>query len=427
MRAQITAVALGLSLSAIGIGLPATAAAEATEIEALQQQVAALLQRVAELERTVAGGTALTERVAAVEATNDRQTDQLAQGLAASTAAGWARNVRWKGDVRYRHEQFDIEGVESDRIRHRIRARLGLDAKLSDTLAAGFQIATGESGNPRSSNATLDDASLGKQILLDLAYVDWRPRPDMLLTAGKQKQPWFRAGTSMFFDNDANPEGLAFQYGGTSGPFAKAWGFWLDERAAAADATVIGAQAGYAFTQGVTVAAGFWDYAAVQGEPLLGFSGSPAGNSSYTGSDCGPGALKCYTYDYDVVVLDAQWAGRAGQRPLVLFGGYLENLRAEHESDGFNLGFVFGRAADPGSWEAGALYQDVGRDAQFGALYESDFADGLTQGRGLVLHGAWVPAKNVNLRATYFYNERSYDTAAEADYRRLQLDLNLKF
>ena len=80
MRAQITAVALGLSLSVIGIGLPATATAEATAIEALQQQVAALLQRVAELERTVAGGTALTERVAAVEATNDRQTDQLAQG-----------------------------------------------------------------------------------------------------------------------------------------------------------------------------------------------------------------------------------------------------------------------------------------------------------------------------------------------------------
>ena len=66
-------------------------------------------------------------------------------------------------------------------------------------------------------------------------------------------------------------------------------------------------------------------------------------------------------------------------------------------------------------------------NAQFAAFVDSDFADGLTQGRGYVLQGSWVPAKNMNIKATYFLNDRNYDTPTEADYKRLQLDLNYKF
>lgn len=425
MHNQISTAILALVLIAGGASRPATATEAGADLGALQAQVAALLQRVEQLERALAGATALDQRITAVEATNDRQTDQLAQGLAATTAAGWARHVRWKGDLRYRHEQFDVEDVANDRLRHRIRARLGLEAKVSDAFSAGFQIATGESGNPRGSNATLDDANLGKQIMLDLAWLDWRPRPGLLLSFGKQKQPWFRAGGSLFYDNDVNPEGIAFQYGGGSGPFARAWGFWLDERSAAADAGLLGGQLGYGFGNGLTLAASYQDLGAIENRPVLGFSGAPAGNSTYTGGACG--SARCYAYDYNLVLLDAQWSGRIGSRPLTLAGGYIENLAARRDESGFNLGIVLGRAADAGSWEAGLLWQDVGADAQFGGLIDSDFADGLTQGRGFVLHGAWVPAKNVNLRATYFLNERSYDLPAEADYRRLQLDLSLKF
>ena len=54
-------------------------------------------------------------------------------------------------------------------------------------------------------------------------------------------------------------------------------------------------------------------------------------------------------------------------------------------------------------------------------------ADGLTQGRGYVLRGAWAPIKNMTMKATYFINDRNYDTPTEVDYRRLQLDLNYRF
>lgn len=435
MNNRIAATTLGLVLCAPIAGNTAAAGTDGNEIEQLKSQVAALLQRVEQLERGLAAAPApgaspaIEQRLAAVEETNERQTDQLAQGIASASAMDWARNIRWKGDLRYRHEQFEIEGTASDRVRHRLRGRFGLEARVNPTLQVGFQIATGEGRDSRSTNSTLDSASQNEEIGLDLAYVDWKPRDGMLVTLGKQRQPWFKAGNSLFFDGDPNPEGVSFQYGGKTGPFARAWGYWLEEMANAADSNVIGAQLGYAFGNGLTLAAGYWDYGAIRNQPILAFSGSPAGNSTFTaGADCnGSGTTRCYAHDYNIAVLDAQWTGRVGAMPVTVFGGYIENLDPATLNTGYNVGFLLGKASEPGSWEFGVQYGDIESDAQLAAFVESDFADGLTQGRGYVLQGAWAPAKNTTLKATYFINDRSYDTPAEVDYERLQLDLGYKF
>ena len=267
MRNIITASALGLVMSAPGLALAATTDQERAEIEELKRQVAvlpALLARIEQLEKSNAASqgqalpavAALETRVAAVEESNEKQTDQLAQGLASATAMDWARNIKWKGDFRYRTEGVEIEGVPSDRWRQRIRARLGMEARISPTLLAGLEIATADVLDSRSTNSTLDDGNARKEIGLNLAYIDWKPREGMLLTVGKQKQPWTKAGYSLFFDGDVNPEGVAFQYGGKTGPFAKGWGFWLDEASAGADGNLVGAQLGYVFGGGLTLAAG---------------------------------------------------------------------------------------------------------------------------------------------------------------------------
>ena len=442
MRNIITASALGLILAAPGLANAATTDQDRAEIEELKRQVAMvpmLLARIEQLEKAnastqaqapaVPAVAALETRVAAIEESNDKQSDQLAQGMASE----WARNIKWKGDLRYRQELFDVQGVTSNRDRQRIRARLGMEARISSTLLAGFQIASGDAIDPRSTNATLTDANQRKSIGLDLAYVDWKPRDNLLFTVGKQKQPWFKAGGStLFFDNDINPEGVAFQYGGKTGPFAKAWGYWLAERSTAADSNVIGAQFGYVFGGGFTVAAGYWDYSAIQDKPIPIFTASPAGNSTYTANvDCSipspAGAVRCYTFDYNIAEADLQWSGMVGGKPLTLFGGYLENMDPSTLNTGYQLGFLLGKAADPNTWEFGVTYEDMERDAQFAAFVDSDFADGLTQGRGYVVQGAWAPVKNMNLKASYFLNDRNYGTATEADYKRLQLDLNYKF
>jgi hypothetical protein len=75
----------------------------------------------------------------------------------------------------------------------------------------------------------------------------------------------------------------------------------------------------------------------------------------------------------------------------------------------------------------GLLYQDVEADAQWAGFIDSDFAGGATQGKGLQFKGAWVPVKNTSVNLTLFDNTRNYDTSSERDYRRLQLDFNMKF
>ena len=49
--------------------------------------------------------------------------------------ADWAGKIRVKGDFRYRHEQIDDASLTTDRLRHRVRVRLGVEAKVNDTKA----------------------------------------------------------------------------------------------------------------------------------------------------------------------------------------------------------------------------------------------------------------------------------------------------
>ena len=124
---------------------------------------------------------------------------------------------------------------------------------------------------------------------------------------------------------------------------------------------------------------------------------------------------------------DVQWTGRVGAYPLSVFAAYLENTDPSTLNTGYTLGFLLGKAADARTWEFGISYEDVEADAQFGAFIDSDFAGGLTQGKGYVFTGSWAPVKNMTMKATYFLNVRNYNLASEADYERMQLDLNYKF
>ena len=124
----------------------------------MQTQLQALTERLNRLE---AANTQLqtenTELKAVVER-RDAETDYLksqtkelreeaavaSNEIAKVKGADWATKVKWRGDLRYRHEQVHREteitndegittvGDAEDRYRHRIRARVGLDAQVSD-------------------------------------------------------------------------------------------------------------------------------------------------------------------------------------------------------------------------------------------------------------------------------------------------------
>jgi uncharacterized coiled-coil protein SlyX len=441
MRNFITAGAVGLVLSA---PVSAQAAVSEQEVAELKQQVQALLSRVQQLEaqnsQLAATGAApaaaapkveeLEARVAEIESTNDRQTDQLAQAAAKDKSMDWATKLKFKGDLRYRHEMIDEE-TKDDQTRHRIRARLGVEAKVADNVLVGLQIATGDPLDPRSTNSTLGDSNIREQIQMDLAYVDWRFMADTTLTAGKQKYPWYRPGASLFYDGDVNPEGVGLKWGGKTGPFASAWGLWLSESSSGADANIFGAQLGWATDFGLKVALSYHDYGAIQRSSLL-FKDYPAGNTTYNGdTSCNlpaPAvAIRCYANDYNILGVGAEYLTQVGRFPLSLWGDYVSNEAADDLNTGYAVGVKFGKASEPHSWEMGLLYQDVEADAQWAGFIDSDFAGGATQGKGLQFKGAWVPVKNTSVNLTLFDNTRNYDTSSERDYRRLQLDFNMKF
>ena len=98
----------------------------------------------------------------------------------------------------------------------------------------------------------------------------------------------------------------------------------------------------------------------------------------------------------------------------------------------FSTGVMLGKAGNYRTWEVGAFYQVIEKDALFAQLIDSDFAGGNSDSEGWVLRGAFAPQKNWVLNATYFLNKRNRDLPAgsgqtEIDYDRLQLDFNVKF
>jgi BMFP domain-containing protein YqiC len=436
MRNVMIAGAVGLLLSA---PLSAQAAVSEQEVSELRQQVEALLARVQQLEaqngRPAAGEAPaapakldeLETRIAQIESTNDKQTDQLAQVVAADKSIDWASKLKWKGDLRYRHEMIDEE-TRDQRNRQRIRARIGMEAKVSDSLKTYVGIATGDPEDPRSTNATLGGGNVRKNIALDYAYFDWAAFDNTTVSLGKMKYPFERlAGSQLFFDGDVNPEGGSIRYKADNGLFASGYGFWITERSSGSDAHAFGTQLGWKSSFGLTLAAAYNDYS-VQDIPL-GIAldgGAPLGGNSYYICE-GTQATACYLYDYHILGLDAEYGFKLGALPVKLWASYVNNTAVDDLNTGYNLGFMLGKASDVGSWEIGALYQDLEKDAQWGGVSDSDFAGGITQGKGLVVKGAYVPIKNTSLNLAYFDNTKNYDTASARDYQRLQLDFSMKF
>ncbi|MGE0581009.1 MAG: putative porin [Steroidobacteraceae bacterium] len=352
-----------------------------------------------------------------------------------------AGRTRLKADFRYRHEQIDDASQATDRLRHRVRVRVGIEAKVNDTVKAVVQLATaGDDRDPRSTNQTLGEGATRKGVGLDLAYADWAPAQGVNVQLGKIPYAWQRVG-SHFWDGDITWEGGAARL--ARGPFfASAFGAWLAESGSGADSRLLGGQLGARadLRDGVrlTGAIGYFDVGSVQDEVTLA-SGAPActANKAFFGGAQGNRTIvvngcRRLRDDYDLVEALAQVDLKLGTLPLALFADYLRNLDAIDNDTGYAFGVTLGKAGEPKSWELGVVYQRMEQNAQFGQFVDSDFGGGTTFAKGAVLKAAWVPAKNWTLNGTYFLNERVLPAAGVVtetwhDYERLQLDLNYRF
>jgi hypothetical protein len=438
-RIVLTAVALGLLL------FFSAGAVRADELSDLKQQIEAATKMMQEMQERMAQFEArqkikeqsLTERLDNVE----KKTVEIEKAAPAGlpTSASWVERIKWSGDFRYRHESIDEETTGSvrwkdGRNRHRIRARLMLEAVLNDEWGVGFRLASG-SGDPTSTNQTLDSSFSAKNIWLDLAYFDYHPQSvaGLNIYGGKMKNPFYMVGgNQLIFDGDVTPEGIAFTLerplNDRNTLRLAGGGFWVDEGSGGtADPSLFGAQAMITHLVGkqdkVSAGLSYYDFGGIQGYGSL-----PAtwGGSGFLGNSNSGGL---YTNDYDVFEVFGEYATKCGDTPLSFFGSWIKNVAATSSEDtGWLIGTKVNKAADPGSWEASYMYRDIQADATVGALNDSDFIGGGTDGKGHTFGLTYQVSKNVQAAVTYFLNEDRANTAGRSlDYRRLQADLLFKF
>lgn len=144
--------------------------------------------------------------------------------------------------------------------------------------------------------------------------------------------------------------------------------------------------------------------------------------------------------DFDVINALVQFDFTAGKFPMSVFADYMQNTRAKANpvagkklDTAYAAGVTFNKASAPKSWEVGVIYQVGEKDAIFGQFHDSDFGNGNTDTKGIVVKAGYVPAANWTLNGTYFINKLNNDGVAstasthDLDYKRLQLDLNYKF
>ena len=404
--AVVAVVAFTVSCSA-AIAQPASSA----EIAAIRAEIATLSARLERLERVSANAGA-----AAPAAAPSVPAVAAAAPAATQTLAAAGPNIRFAGDLRYRHESINEDAV-AERQRQRIRARFGVTADIADRVRVGLQLATGND-DPVSANQTLDTGFNRKSFGVDRAFFSWAATEQLTFTGGKMANPFFRPGNHhLIYDSDLNPEGLALRYG-RGDWFANYAGLWVEERSAANDSILLGGQFGYrhSLDNGMrfTAGASYYDYLETQGQTPF-WDGDDAGNRvTPTGQ---------YLNDFNLTEVFAELGLTAGERPITLFADYVVNTEASDQDTGFAVGASFGQVAKRGDWRFGYAYQDLEADAVIGTFTDSDFAGGGTDGKGHVVELNYGFRDRLVFGLKYFLNERGAATGNEHDYNRLQADV----
>ena len=326
------------------------------------------------------------------------------------------KKANFKGDLRYRHEAFSID-EKPTRHRHRIRARLSTTKAIEENLDVSFGVATGSS-DPVSTNQTLGQGNSSKNLVLDLAYVQWQtPISGLKLRAGKFSNPIMRAGGSgLVWDGDLRPEGLGLTYKQGS-VFFNAMGSWLRESSSREDSLLYAAQFGsqqnLSDDQKIRFGVGY--YTVTSPQPLFG---EPSGNRVNPEND--------FVSDFNSAEIFTQY-----DRPLdgllsgdlTVYASYINNFGA----DDANTGYALGAKIKSSQFRLGWNYQRLEADAVFGGLSDSDFIGGGTDGTGHIFEVGYPLTKRVSLRGTLFVNETGLQSDQRDDYNRLMLDISYKY
>lgn len=388
----------------------------------------------------------------------------------------WVTSLKINGDFRGRFEGFYSSGQYEqtaggvpvdfqDRTRFRYRLRLGVTAVIQDDFEVGLRLTSSEpsgafGGDPISGNTTMDSNASKKFIYVDLAYAKWSPINTRSwsgsATFGKMENPF--VFTSLVFDNDYTPEGLALQgaYSISDKHNAKfnLGGFVLNEIGAsgANDAYLGGVQilVDSTWSKKVSTSLGVAALGIMHdNSPGLNNADVPNVNRGNTRDAAGN-----LIYHYNPIVGDMFLTYTLDSFPMfagvfpIRVGGELIYNPAASDSDnyGYTVGVLFGKSGKKGTWDLGYQYRWLGADAWYEELVDSDFgalyqaappnSGGTTGGyfagtnvKGNIVRLAYSPYDSLTLSATWFYTEliNPVPAGSDSEMNRVQVDASWKF
>lgn len=358
--------------------------------------------------------------------TKEARNKQIAKEIVPDSARNW----KWGGDLRLRHEHRDRTGSGQDVGRQRIRFRYGVDAKVTDNLKVGARLATGSTSDPVSTNQTFDQSFNKNTFLLERAFVEYAPEihgvTSMKLSGGKIANPFWAVGP-LVWDDDLNFDGAAVRLAQDLGPMVTAFtndGIFLLQSGITEAATLWSTQGGVSLKPfpdseeevvkniKLTGAIAYHDYKNLT-NPL-------SESTAFTTA----GGLKGNTsgiQDLNLLNPMVELASQYKEVPFSIFGDWVRNtaVSSGDNNDGLLLGVKLGKARIPfdplKGWEGGYFFERLEPDAAFGAFTDSDFGNGGTNHRGHVWWLKFATLKNSSVQLKYFATQQLAGSKNHAD------------
>ena len=396
----------------------------------------------------------------------------------------WLDRITWEGDVRLRYQGdffspantdvltynavtgANLGTTTADQERWRVRARLGLTARVSDTLFAGIRLSTGAFNNPVTTNQTAGNTFQPYQIFVDRAFIRWDPSERWSFAGGRIANPWFWP-TELLWDEYLNFEGAAGswkpKFSETIGGFLTAGAFPLQYTAPTPQTPdpknkwLFGVQGGVEWQPGtqtrLKLAAGLFDFQNVAGEPnrdpfrpnLNDWSVPQFRQKGNTVFDINFGTgnptllglaskFKVFALSSEVSLaqLDPYFVTFAAEYAKNI-GFDQDNIRArtgvslQERTTAYQAKLTVGADAIRKfkDWQAFVGYRYIENDAVLDAFTDSQFNLGGTNAKGYILGGLFGIDRNAWIRARWFSANPISGPPLAID--TFQMDFNVRF
>lgn len=332
--------------------------------------------------------------------------------------------LRFSGDFRLRYE-YTTEGNGSPALGREVaRFRLGMTYPLREDVVVRTRLATGDPGDPNSTDVTLGSFLNDLAVSLDMASVEVT-RPRWAAYGGKFANPF--QSTELVWDGDVNPQGVAgrFRVGDNASVTGTLTGlyFIIDARTGNQSSDMGGAQATITAPAGgdwkLSGSAAYYDYR------IRSLAAADAGD--IRSNRLAPGAA-AYLSDFNLLdlLLTVDYSGFAERYPLRLVGDYVHNSGASDLNTGWEADVYLGRSARPGDVRYRYGYGMTETDAVLAAFSH----DNTTLGTNYEIHTLSVdavPIAGLFLNAT-LYHYRPHQAAPGRKYQnRLRLNAMIAF